>query len=1036
MVGIRYFQEMMRWRKLCRIVLYAMPFLVWQGCAEPASSPKDDFNEISADPEVAEYLSQFEGRGDMADESTGLSPEDALSAFKYPEGLDLDLIASEPLINQPVEINFDQQGRLWVVQYNQYPYPAGLKVTNVDWHLRMQFDTVPEAPPHGVQGADKITLLEDTDGDGIADKATDAITGLNIVTGVTWGRGKIWVLNPPYLLAYPDPDADGFPDGDPIVHLRGFGLEDTHAVASSLRWGPDGWLYGCQGSTTTAQIISSVSKVAFQGQGIWRYHPETEIFELFAEGGGNTFHVEIDDKGRIYSGHNGVERGPYYKQGAYYPKNWGKHGPLTNKYAFGFLPHMAFEGEKLRFTHAFLRYGGAALPAQYDDALIAINPLHSFLQLSHFQKEGSTFKTIDQSRILTTDDGWFRPVDIKAGPDGAVYLADWYDGRLSHISPVDDWHKTSGRIYALRASNSKPWDESDFGAMTIDQLIAELAQPNRWRRQQALRQFGDRKDADAIPRLQAILGNEAGQLALEALWALHLSGGFSEEVAMAALRHQDPFVRMWAVRLLGDQRQISDAVQAQFLDLARIELHPEVRSQLAASAKRLEATHALELLEQMMAYEQDQDDPENPMLIWWALEEKAESARVGVLDLFRKAPLWSSRLVQETILERLMQRYVMEGGQDNLTSAARLLSLAPTPALARPLLDGLDEGLRGKAMTELSTDLLQQVQNLKVQLGINTLDLALRNLQPDAVAEALDVIADDLGDRGERLQYIRIFGEVELDEAVPVLLSIVESGESSEALKQAALSSLRLYDSPEIGEKINAWYPDRLRADPDVKYAALELLLSRSVWTRHLLESIVLSKRISPEDIPLQLIRQIPLLGDDDLSERAHKIWPNLSDVSAREKENTIRELRSKIELRAGELEAGRPLFAAICGSCHRLFDEGADIGPELTGYDRSDLDYLLLHTVDPNLEIREGYINFLVEMKDGQNLFGTLSDQSGGNMTLRAFNGQEVILAEDQIKKMKAQQRSIMPERILDGLTEKQLQDLFAYLMRDSSSS
>src|SRR5690606_23061007 len=163
---------------------------------------------------------------------------------------------SEPLVNQPLEISFDTKGRMWVVHYNQYPFPEGVKITGLDNHLRLQFDRVPEPPPAGLKGADKITIFEDTDGDGTFDKSTDGVTGLNIATSAVQGRGQIWVLNPPYLISYPDPDGDGVPDGDPVVHLSGFGLQDTHAVANSLRWGPDGWLYGAQGSTATSSVNS------------------------------------------------------------------------------------------------------------------------------------------------------------------------------------------------------------------------------------------------------------------------------------------------------------------------------------------------------------------------------------------------------------------------------------------------------------------------------------------------------------------------------------------------------------------------------------------------------------------------------------------------------------------------------------------------------------------------------------------------------------------------------------------------------------
>ncbi len=190
------------------------------------------------------------------------------------------------------------------------------------------FDKVPPPPPNHFVGKDIITVLEDTNGDGAYDKSKDVITGLNIATSVVVGRGGIWVLNPPYLLFYPDADGDDVPDGDPEVHLSGFGLEDTHSVANSLSWGPDGWLYGANGSTTTATINSEVTRnVHFKGQCIWRYHPVTKVFEVYAEGGGNTFSLELDSKGRVFSGtNNGSTRGMHYAQGGYAKKTGANTG--------------------------------------------------------------------------------------------------------------------------------------------------------------------------------------------------------------------------------------------------------------------------------------------------------------------------------------------------------------------------------------------------------------------------------------------------------------------------------------------------------------------------------------------------------------------------------------------------------------------------------------------------------------------------------------------------------------------------------------
>ena len=679
------------------------------GCSSGEKNDNIRIEDVAANEEVASYMKAFEGRGDLADSSQPTPPQEALAAFRYPDDLQLELVLSEPDIHQPLDISFDHRGRLWVVQYNQYPYPQGVKVTGIDHHLRLIFDNVPAPPPQGVQGADKITFFEDTDGNGSYDKATDAITGLNIATSVALGRKKIWVLSPPYLIAYPDPNGDGLPDGSPVVHLEGFGLEDTHAVANSLRWGPDGWLYGAQGSTTTANISSAVSKnISFMGQAIWRYHPDTQVFEIFAEGGGNTFDIEIDEKGRIFSGDNGVDRGVYYKQGAYYEKNWGKHGALTNTYAFGNLPNMPLEGDKKRFTHAWIKYDGGSFPARYQGDIVAINPLQSYVQLTRLQSVGSTFSNIDEERILETEDNWFRPVDIKAGPEGAIYIADWYDSRLSHIDPRDTWHKSSGRIYRLKNKEPQPpLPAFDLSTYNNDQLVALLSHPNKWFRQQALRQFADRKDRMAVPKLMQLVASENGQLALEALWAIHLSGGFTDSVACNALQHKDPFVRMWAVRLSGDDNKVSPEVSRQLAELAYREQHAEVRSQLASTAKRLPGPDAIPIIKNLLQHAEDVNDLDNPLLIWWALESKAESDREAVVTMFKDKALWKSAIVQNALLQRIMQRYIMAGGTENMQACASLLNLAPDIKHAKALLDGLEEGLRGRDINSLPSYLLK-----------------------------------------------------------------------------------------------------------------------------------------------------------------------------------------------------------------------------------------------------------------------------------------------------------------------------------------
>ena len=1007
-------------------------FVVIQACNsnQEANAPK--IEDVAANEDVAKYMEAFKGLGALTDSTQPTQPQSTLSHFLYPDDLSLDLVLSEPEIVQPVELSFDHRGRLWVVQYHQYPYPQGLKVTSVDNFLRVHFDKIPVAPPGGLKGADKISIFEDTNGDGTYDKSTDAIKGLNIATSVLTGRGKIWVLNPPYLLSYDDPEGDGIPNGEPAVHLSGFGLEDTHAVANSLRWGPDGWLYGAQGSTTTANISSAVSKnIAFSGQVIWRYNTDTKVFEVFAEGGGNTFNVEFDSKGRLYSGNNNADRGPYYKQGGYYPRSLGKHGPYTNPYTFGNLDNMELEGEKVRFTHSLIRYEGGKLPLAYEGKMIAINPLLNYVQLGRFEPKGSTFRNVDERRILETDDHWFRPVNIKAGPDGAVYIADWYDSRLSHVDPRDTWHKSSGRIYRLRAKGSKAaYANFDLSKFTNAQLIKLLENNNKWFRQQAILQFANRRDKSIVPKLAYILKSGKPDLALEALWAIHVSAGLSDEIAGIALDHQDQYVREWAVRLLGDRKKVSPVLSARLTMLAAKETSLAVRSQLASTAKRLGGPGSIAIIQNLIRNHDDSNDPDIPLLIWWAMEAKTGTDRDALISIFADKGIWQKRLVQEVLLKRLMQRYIMSAGDADYKAAARLISLAPSKADAKILMSGLREGLRGREAISLPAELNKAIQPYQSELFGAPLAFAIRQGNADAVKKALAVIADEKADFDHRLSYILIFGQTNQPESVPVLLKVVESSKSSGAMKEAALQALQPYDVDEIGLRLVKAYP-QFRGDAGVRNAALDLFASRTSWANDLFTAISETKRISKDDVPDQVARRLKQLNDPKISASADKYWPDVKLATSSEKNEAIAKYSKLIKSGSGDFKKGRILYLANCGYCHRLFNEGGSIGPDLTGYERSNVNYFLLNVIDPNADIREGYGLHRITTKDGRTIEGKIAASNGDTHTIQTQAGKEIILSVDRIREMKALPVSIMPERILDRLNDQEIRDIFAYIMK-----
>ncbi|MFN5896628.1 MAG: PVC-type heme-binding CxxCH protein, partial [Planctomyces sp.] len=321
----------------------------------------------------------------------GLSPEQSRQKLHAAEGFRAELVAAEPLVRQPVAMEFDDRGRLWVIQYLQYPNPEGLQRVQVDRYSRTKYDRIPEAPPRGPRGADRITILEDTDGDGRMDAGRDFVDGLNLATGLAFGHGGVYVLQVPYLLFYADRDRDDVPDGDPEVLLTGFGMEDAHSVANSLTWGPDGWLYGCQGSTVTA----SIRGIEFQ-QGVWRYHPVTKAFELFCAGGGNSWGLDFDRQGRLfYSTNYGGYVLVHGLQGGYYVKSFGKHGALHNPHAYGYFEHAAhqnFRGGHV--TVGGIVYQEAQFPLSMRGRYVAGDLLGHGVYWHTIQNRGSTVSTV------------------------------------------------------------------------------------------------------------------------------------------------------------------------------------------------------------------------------------------------------------------------------------------------------------------------------------------------------------------------------------------------------------------------------------------------------------------------------------------------------------------------------------------------------------------------------------------------------------------------------------------------------------------
>jgi putative membrane-bound dehydrogenase-like protein len=954
-------------------------------------------------------------------QAAGLPPEETVKRLKPADGLEVKLAAAEPVVRQPVNISFDERGRMWVVQYLQYPGPEGLKPVAVDQYLRTKYDRVPEPPPKGPKGADKITILEDTDGDGVYDKSKDFVTGLNLATSAEVGQGGVWVTQAPYLLFYPDKDRDDVPDGDPKVVLSGFGMEDAHAVVNHLTWGPDGWLYGAQGSTCTANVRGHT----FQ-QAAWRYHPPTGRFEVFSEGGGNTFGLEWDAHGNLFSGTNyGNYVLVHYVQGGYFVKGFAKHGPLSNPYSFGYFDHVPHSGWRGgHVTQTGIIYQGGALPEKFNGTWIAPNLLANNVDFHSLAESGASFKTKFLGEFLGSDDKRFRPVDIRTGPDGAVYIADWYDARANHVIPQDTWDKSTGRVYRVAPPGLPGVKPFDLAALSSGELVKRLSDKNDWYARMARRLLRERHDASIVPQLLTTLREGRDRTALQALWALDAIGGFNEGVASDLLKHPTADVRAWTARLLCDNNSFSASTASQLAHVAAAEPAAVVRAQLACSARRLPADQGLPIVSALMRRGEDLDDRYVPLLLWWAIEAKVTSDPDAVLALFRSPDAWAAPLARKHLVERLARRYAAERSDANFAACAKLLDWAPDDGSAAAVVAGMDKGLEGFGRDDLPQPLAQPLAKLwaKTPRSAALLSVALRLGLPQAREEALSRAASLQVRVAERAALIDALGDARPPAAVPTLLRCLDKGQPKE-VRVAALGALQQFDDPAVVAAVLKLYRD---LPADLRARAVAMLTTRAAWARALLEAID-AGAVERKDLSPDQVRRLALLGDPNVDSLSTKVYGSLKSVARDEKKPAVERFRQLVASPGGDPIRGKKVFASTCGQCHAFHGDGNRIGPDLTGYDPRAPEFFLESTVDPNAVIRPEYAAYVVETTDGRVLNGPIVASGPDSVTVEDGTA-KITVPRSRVKRIAESPVSRMPEGLLEAMPPQQVQDLFAY--------
>lgn len=943
----------------------------------------------------------------------GLEPSRAGSAMSVPPGFEVDLIASEPDLHQPVAFNFDARGRIWVAEAFTYPRRAS----------------------EG-EGRDDILVFEDRDGDGSFEARTVFASGLNLVSGLEVGHGGAWVGAAPYLYFIPDRDDDLVPDSPPEIVLDGWGYQDTHETLNSFTWGPDGWLYGCHGVFTHSRVgapgTPDAERVPLDA-GVWRFHPVRKTFEVFAWGTSNPWGLDFDERGQAFITACVIPHLYHAIQGARYVRQSGAHfdehhyGELEtiadHVHWLGSTPHGGNErSDSAGGGHAHCGlaiYLGDAFPASYRNALLFGNIHGNRLNSDTLERAGSGFVARHAPDFLLANDAWFRTVAQKIGPDGALYLIDWSDEQACHLTDPERWDRTNGRLYRVRHSARKPV-QIDLAQRSSAELVELQRSTNEWwvrRARLVLAERGADREVHAALK-SAVLGKGPTSERLRALWALHCSSGLDEVTALSLLQKEsEEDLVAWAVQLALDTLEPSQRVHKALLDLASRAESPIVQLYLAAALQRLPDDFRWTVAAALTRTCKDASDRNLPWMLWWGIEPLVAADPVRGLALARSAslPLLAECAARRAAalpegLEPLCKAVLQEADGERRTVLLRGFELglrfssdvAPPPSWG-PLWSWLKEN-GDSSQRQLGLSLAAAFGDAAARPMLRA-KLADKDAQPSERVRAIERLARARDEQGFELM------QAALDEA---------------ALRPAAMRGLALYDDPRVADALLGRWPT---LDVEERREALGVLAARAAWSAALLDAVD-AGQVPANDLRPTVLRALGALGDAAIADRVELRWGR---VRATEGDKAQQIARWKVRLRPQELakadlHRGRSAYEANCAACHKLFGAGGDLGPELTGSNRADLDYVLENLADPSAVVGEQYLETLVWLQDGRMLNGLLVREGEERIVLQSQTETHEIERAD-IETQRESGLSIMPEGQLEALAEGEALDLVAYL-------
>ena len=987
---------------------------------------------------------EFIPRRQSAPPGPPLTPDQAMAKMTLPPGFRVELVASEPALQNPVAMAFDDRGRIYVTESFEYPRR--------------------EPGP----GRDRIKIFEDKDGDGLAETVTVFAEGLNIPSGIAVGHGGVWVANAPDLLFMEDTDGDDVADKQTVI-VTGFGRDDTHELPNALTWGPDGCLYGLNG-VFNRSVVKQEDRVFDFTCALFRIDPITKKFDLFCEGTSNPWGVAFDHEGSAFISACVIDHLWHLTESAYYLRQGGPYPP-----------HTWFADSIVKHQHQMAAYCGIeyfdspAYPKQYRDKLYMGNIHGGCLNSDRVERSGATYKGFGEPDFLTANDVWFMPVAQKVGPDGCMFVLDWYDRyhcyQDANADPkgVDRGH---GRLYRIVHENRPKPKVKDFSKLGNAELEGLLSDENIFNRQRSQLELQERRvvttDPECAKRLQALVLNSSSQLKyrMHALWSLIGSGTLPTDFLNQLLDDSSPELRAWGARTAGRQNAREPSTLERMKKTA-IDKDPRVRLQASIAAPKMavgQTASADNVRQQINVLRNSSNDPILPRVVWQNLLPHLLEQQSLIMDsllqnvderedlLRDMAPRIASRLVSEvkpTIADEPSQRAVnsvlrlasgLSEKQPNLSAAVleSILAKARTgeiknDALSTILMKWLASNAAKGPFLAIGETSLASLTSL--QKAIISVRLLCAN--PDAIETARKIVLTSQIDGALRKQMLQAVIPIQPKVASEALLQLLDDLKSqrnvdvgySDAAMDAGISLAGAEDTVQL-----------VAALPSLKsnvQAAIAERMCRRVDTAQALLSQIVDGKLRKELISPNRIRLLAADSNESIRSAVAKIWGKVNLETTQERDEVVTRMGNVLRRDArGDAEQGLVVYDRICGQCHLMNGRGYEVGPNITANGRGSYEQLLVSVFNPSLVIGDAYKSVTLRTVDGTVFTGLLVEKSDKRTVIKVQGGKEETIPAEDIEEFKQDKKSLMPEGVENQMTTQELADLFALLTLEGPPS